>query len=62
LVWLLRRCERCGTYTLKEDACPRCGGAVKSPHPAKFSMDDRYRKYRLIMKRMSEKKLDVSTG
>ena len=34
--------------------CPRCGGAVKSPHPAKFSMDDRYRKYRLIMRRMSQ--------
>jgi H/ACA ribonucleoprotein complex subunit 3 len=54
LVWLLRKCEKCGTYTLKEDACPRCGGAVKTPHPAKFSMDDRYRKYRLIMKRMSQ--------
>jgi len=54
LVWLLRKCDKCGTYTLKEDACPRCGGQVKTPHPAKFSMDDRYRKYRLIMKRMSQ--------
>jgi H/ACA ribonucleoprotein complex subunit 3 len=55
MVWLLRRCERCGTYTLKKDNCPKCGGSVKSPHPAKFSMDDKYRRYRLIMKRMSEK-------
>jgi len=53
LVWLLRKCEKCGSYTLKEDVCPHCGGPVKSPHHAKFSMDDKYRKYRLIMKRMS---------
>jgi rRNA maturation protein Nop10 len=25
------------------------------PHPAKFSLDDRYRKYRLKMRRMAEK-------
>ena len=54
MVWLLRKCEKCCSYTLKEDACPRCGGPVKVPHPAKFSMDDRYRKYRLIMKRMAK--------
>ena len=53
MVWLLRKCEKCGTYTLHEDACPKCGGHVISPHPAKFSMDDKYRRYRLIMKRMS---------
>jgi H/ACA ribonucleoprotein complex subunit 3 len=62
LVWLLRKCEKCGLYTLKVDVCPHCGGSVKSPHPAKFSMDDKYRKYRLIMKRMStqsEEKTEV---
>ena len=55
MVWLLRKCDKCGSYTLKDDHCPRCGGSVKAPHPAKFSMDDKYRRYRLIMKRMSAK-------
>jgi H/ACA ribonucleoprotein complex subunit 3 len=54
MVWLLRRCEDCGQYTLK-DRCPKCGGRTLSPHPAKFSMDDRYQKYRLLMKRMALK-------
>ncbi|MCW4051561.1 MAG: RNA-protein complex protein Nop10 [Candidatus Bathyarchaeota archaeon] len=54
MVWLLRRCERCAQYTLK-DTCS-CGGVAKSPHPAKFSMDDRYRKYRLLMRRMAAQK------
>jgi len=53
MVWLLRKCENCGTYTLHEDVCPKCGGHAKSPHPAKFSMDDKYRRYRLIMKRIA---------
>ncbi|MFH1179024.1 MAG: RNA-protein complex protein Nop10 [Candidatus Bathyarchaeota archaeon] len=55
MVWLLRRCKNCDVYTFKE-TCPRCGGVAISPHPAKFSMDDKYRKYRLLMKRMSEKR------
>jgi H/ACA ribonucleoprotein complex subunit 3 len=57
MVWLLRRCIKCGQYTLK-DQCPKCGGKVISPHPAKFSMDDRYQKYRLLMKRMATKEED----
>lgn len=54
MVWLLRRCDRCNKYTLRQDACPVCGGPVRIPHPAKFSMDDRYIKYRLKMRRMAE--------
>ncbi|MBM3292861.1 RNA-protein complex protein Nop10 [Candidatus Bathyarchaeota archaeon] len=57
MVWLLRRCQSCGTYTLHEDKCPKCNGNVISPHPAKFSMEDKYRKYRLIMKRTAEKEV-----
>lgn len=53
MVWLLRRCVNCGGYTLSQERCPVCGGPVKIPHPAKFSMDDRYRKYRLKMRRMA---------
>jgi H/ACA ribonucleoprotein complex subunit 3 len=48
--WLLRRCGDCGRYTLHTDSCPYCGGEVRIPHPAKFSIDDRYVKYRIVMK------------
>ncbi|RLE55143.1 MAG: RNA-protein complex protein Nop10 [Thermoprotei archaeon] len=47
---LLRRCEVCGAYTLSQDKCPKCGGPVRTPHPPKFSPDDRFAKYRLAMK------------
>ena len=36
--------------------CPKCGGPVKMPYPAKFSMDDPYRRYRLRMRRMAKPK------
>ncbi|MGW8288959.1 MAG: RNA-protein complex protein Nop10 [Candidatus Bathyarchaeia archaeon] len=49
--WLLRKCGKCGRYTLKTDRCPYCGGGVKTPHPAKFSPDDKYLKYRMAMKK-----------
>jgi H/ACA ribonucleoprotein complex subunit 3 len=53
--WLLRRCIDCGRYTLREDECPYCGGKVRIPHPAKFSIDDKYAKYRSMMRRISRK-------
>lgn len=49
--WLLRKCEKCRKYTLRRDKCPYCGGQVHIPHPAKFSPDDKYAKYRQDMKR-----------
>jgi H/ACA ribonucleoprotein complex subunit 3 len=51
MAWLLRKCTRCGTYTLRKDVCPRCGGIVHVPHPAKFSPTDKYLKYRMAMKK-----------
>jgi len=42
----MRRCVPCGRYTLR-DECPKCGGETRSAHPAKFSPDDRYMRYRL---------------
>jgi len=51
MVWLLRKCTRCGIYTLKKEGCPHCGGNVRIPHPAKFSPDDKYLKYRMAMKK-----------
>ncbi|MEM2103084.1 MAG: RNA-protein complex protein Nop10 [Candidatus Bathyarchaeia archaeon] len=50
MVWLLRKCGDCGKYTLNREKCPSCGGAVHVPHPAKFSPDDKYAKYRRMLK------------
>ncbi|NWG09233.1 MAG: RNA-protein complex protein Nop10 [Nitrososphaerales archaeon] len=43
---LLRKCPVCSIYTLKKQ-CPKCGNETASPHPAKFSPDDRYARYRV---------------
>lgn len=50
MVWRLRKCEKCGGYTLKDDVCPRCGGNVRIPHPPKFSPDNKYLEYRMALK------------
>ncbi|MEO9319411.1 MAG: RNA-protein complex protein Nop10 [Nitrososphaera sp.] len=43
---LIRRCEACLTYTLKL-TCPKCGGHTVDPHPARYSPDDKYVRYRI---------------
>ncbi len=43
--WMIRKCTQCLRYTMK-GICPYCGSWTKSPHPAKFSPDDKYAKYR----------------
>lgn len=56
MVWLLRKCLRCGRYTLRKDKCPHCGGEVRVPHPAKFSPDDKYAIYKSALRsEMNEK-------
>ncbi|HMF33616.1 MAG TPA: RNA-protein complex protein Nop10 [Candidatus Lokiarchaeia archaeon] len=46
----LRRCE-CGEYTLATDTCPHCGSHnLRSPHPPKFSPEDKFAKYRRMAK------------
>jgi H/ACA ribonucleoprotein complex subunit 3 len=52
--WLLRKCAKCGRYTLNVEVCPYCGGDVHIPHPAKFSPDDKYLKLRRPIKEASE--------
>ena len=42
----LRKCLACKKYTLKNE-CPQCNGKTKTAHPAKFSPDDKYMRYRL---------------
>jgi H/ACA ribonucleoprotein complex subunit 3 len=40
----MKKCERCGRYTLK--ATCACGGKSVNPVPARFSPLDPYGKYR----------------
>ena len=51
--WLLRRCVKCGRYTLRRDRCPVCGGELVVPHPPRFSPEDKYLVYRYKMKLMA---------
>ncbi len=48
------KCTSCGNYTLREDKCPKCKSGVSSPRPAKFSLDDKYGKYRREAKRKTK--------
>ncbi len=41
----IRRCRICSVYTLQEN-CPRCQAPTGTPHPARFSPEDRYGRYR----------------
>jgi len=42
---LIKKCFSCEIYTLKEK-CPKCGKKTRTPHPPKFSPEDKYGKYR----------------
>jgi H/ACA ribonucleoprotein complex subunit 3 len=39
----MRKCGVCGSYTLDD---VHCNEATKSPHPPKYSLEDKYAKYR----------------
>ena len=43
---LIRKCYACHTYTLKHE-CPKCNALTVDPHPAKYSPDDKYVRYRI---------------
>ncbi len=51
--WLMRKCVVCGRYTLARDRCPVCGGEVRVPHPPRFSPEDKYLRYRYLMKKLA---------
>ncbi|MGI0132682.1 MAG: H/ACA ribonucleoprotein complex subunit NOP10 [Thermoplasmata archaeon] len=42
---LLHICRACSTYTLRTE-CPHGHGPTHTPHPARFSPQDRWAKYR----------------
>jgi len=41
----IRVCRTCARYSLAE-RCPSCGAATRSPHPARYSPEDRWGRYR----------------
>jgi len=53
---MLHFCSKCQEYTLSTKECPKCGDAVKTPHPPKFSPQDKYQKYRIPLFKQKNKK------
>ncbi len=49
--WIIRKCVKCGRYTMRNDKCPVCGGQLVVPHPPRYSPQDKYVKYRYLMKK-----------
>nr|MDO8085023.1 nucleolar RNA-binding Nop10p family protein [Candidatus Sigynarchaeum springense]MDO8117424.1 nucleolar RNA-binding Nop10p family protein [Candidatus Sigynarchaeota archaeon] len=48
----LSKCLKCGAYTMKSGSCPSCGSPnLRLAYPPKFSVDDKFGKYRREMKR-----------
>jgi len=37
----MRKCLSCKNYTFKKN-CPKCGAETVTPHPPKFSPQDKY--------------------
>jgi len=44
----LRKCLGCGQYSLDQEH--KCDAKTFTPHPAKYSPEDRYAKYRRVAK------------
>ena len=44
--FLLRKCQKCFKYTLKQK-CHKCNLETNFAHPARFSPDDKYMRYRI---------------
>ncbi|ADZ08462.1 Ribosome biogenesis protein Nop10 [Methanobacterium lacus] len=49
----MKKCKSCGEYTLT-DKCP-CGGEVGVIYPPKYSPEDKYGKYRRMLKEQLSK-------
>ncbi|MHA1577558.1 MAG: RNA-protein complex protein Nop10 [Candidatus Thorarchaeota archaeon] len=50
----LYKCTDCEEYTLDEEKCPKCGGRVRNPSPARYSPIDKYGSYRRKAKRKAQ--------
>lgn len=47
------KCPECGKYSMA-DACKDCGAVNLSPHPPRYSPEDRYGRYRRKLKQIYE--------
>jgi len=45
----IRYCPKDGSYTLSSE-CPKCGEKTRIAHPPRYSPQDRYGKFRRMMK------------
>ncbi|MCI5866782.1 MAG: RNA-protein complex protein Nop10 [Methanosphaera sp.] len=52
----MRRCKVCNEYTLK-DVCPRCDEKTGVIFPARYSPQDKYGKYRRMMKKQQQENM-----
>jgi H/ACA ribonucleoprotein complex subunit 3 len=52
---LLRKCSFCKIYTLHEK-CMNCNNETFDPHPPKFSLEDKYIRYRIQGKYLKDGK------
>lgn len=43
----LFRCVQCNNYGLRKENCNKCGGEMKNPYPARFSLEKekKFRKF-----------------
>lgn len=46
---IIRKCSRCGTYTMRE-VCSVCGQRTSMAIPPKYSENDRFQKYRIMQR------------
>lgn len=56
----MKRCKSCGEYTLK-DSCPYCTGEVGVIYPAKYSPEDKYGKYRRMLKEQMQDRVNETS-
>ena len=43
----MKKCPNCTRYTLNTEKCPVCETDLKNVHPPRFSLQDKYQKYRM---------------
>jgi H/ACA ribonucleoprotein complex subunit 3 len=54
---LLFLCKSCNKYTLNS-LCPTCQEETENPAPPRFSPEDKYGKYRRILRKETQKNID----
>ena len=43
-------CTSCHIYTMKKN-CPKCNEKTENPRPAKYSVEDKFSKYRRLARK-----------